>query len=90
MKHLIVEFEGVKRVATDISGRHKTLRRRAGRGKTICGRARTAAGGSRRDCAAGQVRVPDSSGGAIERAAKVHAALFGFDLAAEAGVSLKQ
>jgi hypothetical protein len=27
LQHLIVEFEGVRRVATDISGRHKTLRR---------------------------------------------------------------
>lgn len=26
MQHLIVEFEGVRRVSTDISGRHKTLR----------------------------------------------------------------
>lgn len=26
-RHLIVEFEGVRRVATDISGRHKTFRR---------------------------------------------------------------
>jgi hypothetical protein len=26
LQHLIVEFEGVRRVATDISGRHKTLR----------------------------------------------------------------
>lgn len=27
LQHLIVEFEGIRRVATDISGRHKTLRR---------------------------------------------------------------
>ena len=26
LQHLIVEFEGVRRVTTDISGRHKTLR----------------------------------------------------------------
>jgi hypothetical protein len=26
MQHLIIEFEGVRRVTTDISGRHKTLR----------------------------------------------------------------
>ena len=27
LQHLIVEFEGARRAATDISGRHKTLRR---------------------------------------------------------------
>ncbi len=26
LQHLIIEFEGVRRVTTDISGRHKTLR----------------------------------------------------------------
>jgi hypothetical protein len=38
IKHLIVEFEGVRRVATDISGRHKTLRRVRGEVKRFVAR----------------------------------------------------
>jgi len=43
-RHLIVEFEGIGRVSTDISGRHKTFRTAHGEVKEFCQKSKLTAG----------------------------------------------